>query len=275
MNNYPKKLQNLLEAEIDPAFAQRAKLIFEQVAQAQPRSVLDIGCGRGFYVQALTYFNQIDQILGVDINQDYLDVARNNIDDDRVSLKQFDINQLDSLDQTFDLIILSEVLEHIGHDDQLLQKIRSLLSDEGKLVITVPHQQFPFCWDPINYVLMNFFGTHIDQDVWWLAGIWADHERLYELDQLKTKLKKNGYKVTDQAQIVCFSWPFTHLILYGLGKNLVERLNLASFDRFNFDKPRRINKFLARFMSLPQRLGQLMGLKSDKSANLFLAVSPN
>ncbi len=274
MSNYPKKLQSLLETEIDPAFAQRADLIFEQVAQAQPQSVLDIGCGRGFYLQALTYFDQIEQILGVDINQDYLAVARNNIDDDRVSLRQLDVNHLEDLNQTFDVIILSEVLEHIEQDDLLLKKIHSLLAQDGRLVITVPHHQFPFTWDPINFFLMKFFETHIDKDIWWLAGIWADHERLYQLSELKAKVEKSGYQILDQAQIISFSWPFAHLILYGLGKNLVEKLNLAGFDRFNFNKPKKVNRVLAKFMSWPERLASKIGSRSNKSANLFLAVSP-
>ena len=49
-----KKLENLLKSEIDPVFAKRAEFIFEEVEKIKTQKILDAGCGRGFYVKALT-----------------------------------------------------------------------------------------------------------------------------------------------------------------------------------------------------------------------------
>lgn len=71
-----KRLENLLQAEVDPAFAKRARFILDTVAKEKPKVLLDIGCGRGFYVHALTLFPFPEQIYGIDIQKDYLDQAK-------------------------------------------------------------------------------------------------------------------------------------------------------------------------------------------------------
>ncbi len=71
-----KNLENLLQAEIDPAFARRARYIFEEVKKARPKKILDAGCGRGFYLRALGFFPFVHEIHGIDINEKYLDVAK-------------------------------------------------------------------------------------------------------------------------------------------------------------------------------------------------------
>ena len=36
-----KKLENLLKAEIDPAFAKRAEFIFQEIEKNKPKKILD------------------------------------------------------------------------------------------------------------------------------------------------------------------------------------------------------------------------------------------
>ncbi|MEA2056884.1 MAG: class I SAM-dependent methyltransferase [Patescibacteria group bacterium] len=274
MKSYPKKLKTLLKTEIDPAFTRRAELIFIETENSQPQSVLDLGCGRGFYLKALTFFPKIKEIVGVDVNQSYLDVAKTNINDKRVSLKKMDINQLTKLKKKFDLIILTEVLEHIPDDQELLLKIKKILKPKGRLIITVPNSNFPFCWDPLNYLLMRLFNTHINKDIWWLAGIWADHERLYSAKQLKQLINRTGYRILKNEPIVRYCWPFSHFLLYGLGKNLVEKLSLKGFDRFNFEQEKNTGRLLAKLMAWPNKqMRKIFNEKSSVSANHFLLLA--
>lgn len=249
-----KNLNNLLENEIDPAFSQRAKLIFQEVTKIKPKKVLDAGCGRGFYINAFPSFKFIEEIHGIDLNENYLMLAKKNCLDKRVNIKRANINSLPYPDQYFDLIICSEILEHLKDDKKAIRELKRVLKDNGSLIITVPNYNFPFLWDPINWVLMKLFNTHVNKNIWWLAGIWADHNRLYTEKQIKKLVTDNGLKIRKLQLILHWCWPFSHFLLYGIGKNLVERFGFNNFNRFNIKSDKKISKLIAYIFSLPSRL---------------------
>jgi len=72
--------------------------------------------------------------------------------------------------------------------------------------------------------------------VWWLAGIWADHRRLYSDEELAKKVRRAGLKVEKCWQTTSFCFPFSHFLFYGLGKNLVEKGWFSSLNRFKSGK---------------------------------------
>lgn len=264
------KLRAILASEIDPAFARRSQLILEEIDALKPATILDAGCGRGFYVHAFTYFPFIKKIHGIDISEKYLTVAKKHITDDRVELQKASIYELPYPDNTFDMIVSSEVMEHLPDDAKALKELKRVLKKDGTIIITVPNLHFPFLWDPLNWLLMKLFNTHVPKDIWWLAGIWADHERLYTAKELHELAKKAGMKIEKEEHIVQVAWPFSHFLLYGIGKNIVERLGATGFDRFNFDdKP--LSRFLAWLMRLPTHLPHI---RKDVSADIFIKLKP-
>ncbi len=250
-----KTLENILKSEIDPAFAKRARFIFEEIEKEKPQKVLDAGCGRGFYVNSLTNFEFIKEIHGFDINEKYLAIAKKNIDDkQKVILQKSSIYKLPYPDNYFDFIICSEVLEHLQDDKKGLKELKRVLKKSGTLVITVPNKNFPFLWDPLNWILMKLFNTHINKNIWWLAGIWADHERLYSLKEITNLIKNSDLKIEKAEQLIRWCWPFSHFLLYAIGKNLVETVGLKNFNRFNFAKKSYISEFIAKVCALPSNL---------------------
>ncbi len=264
-----KSLKNLLQAEIDPAFALRAKIILENIEKIKPQKILDAGCGRGFYINALTYFKFIKEIHGADINNKYLNIAKKNIADKRVRIIKTNLYSLPYPDNYFDFIIASEILEHLTDDKKALLELKRVLKKNGTLIITVPNRNFPFFWDPINWLLMKVFNTHINKNIWWLAGIWADHERLYSKEQIKKLLINNGFKIKSVNNILHWCWPFSHFLLYGIGKNLIERFGLNSFSRFNFEKDKRLSCLMAAFFSAPSNLLDSW-LKTNPSTGIII-----
>ncbi len=90
--------------------------------------LLDYGCGNGVFLQ---YMNVKGfEVKGFEPNE----VARN-------QAKEFGITLIDSLetDERFDVITLFHVLEHISNPKEILQKLKSLLNENGKLIIAVPN----------------------------------------------------------------------------------------------------------------------------------------
>ena len=100
-----------------------------------------------------------------------------------VRLARADARSLPFASGEFDAIVCSEVLEHIVEDGAVLMELNRVLRDGGLLLISVPNRQYPFMWDPLNWMLERVFGTHVPSHIWWLAGIWADHVRLYTVRQ--------------------------------------------------------------------------------------------
>ena len=267
-----KKLQILLQNEIDPAYAKRAFFIFREIESLRPKTVLDVGCGRGFYLKALTLYPFIKKIYGVDINKLYIAKAKSLIGDKRVIIKIASIESLPFSENTFDCVISSEILEHIPDVDKGLKEINRVLKPGGTLLITVPNNNFPFFWDPLNWILMRLFKTHINKDIWWLAGMWADHQRLFAVKEIEQKKKKNGYKVLNSELFINYCWPLSHFLLYGIGKNLVERLKLTTGDRFIFDNKRQGGNLLAKAMAAPSRFLDRFGSSNNSSVGIGVKV---
>lgn len=265
-----KRLDATLKSEVDPGFSGRARFIFEQLEASKPQRILDAGCGRGFYTSAAALYPFIKEIHGIDVNEAYLKKARNASHDKRINLQKASIYHLPYPNGYFDFIIASEIFEHLDDDAAALKELQRILKKGGTLVASVPHIDFPFLWDPVNWVLMRLFKTHVNKNIWWLAGIWADHERLYSRKQFRTLFTNAGMQVKSMKGLIRHCWPFSHFILYGIGKNLVERLNMKSFSRFNFDEDKQAGKLLASIVGFPSRM--LDRNDEPRAMNLLIAA---
>lgn len=267
-----KKLKDILENEFDPAFEKRVKFIFKTVEKYKPKKILDAGCGRGFYLKVLSFYSFPKEIHGIDINNHYLNVARQICNDKRVIIKQANIYSLPYPKNYFDLVIASEILEHLNDDLKALKELKRVLKLNGYLLITVPNFNFPFLWDPINWLLMKIFKTHINKDIWWLAGIWADHERLYSAETLKKIIWKTGFKIKKIEYGLQWCWPFSHFLLYGVGKNLVEKFNFKQFNRFEFKKKQGFYRLITLIFKIPSHFLDNLILKKSSSVNLLVTL---
>ena len=124
---------------VDPEGHHQASVLFYKkylpmVAKAceGAKSVLDVGCGSGYLLQQLGA-NPAVSLCGIELNEDRAKMARN------VSgcvIHQVPIEQFTS-DEKFDVIIMMNVLSHIHSHDDLFNSLRSLLSDNGKLILKV------------------------------------------------------------------------------------------------------------------------------------------
>lgn len=226
----------LVDRELDPAFAARAALILRHLQPAGGGSILDVGCGRGFYMKAIGTLYPAADVLGVDYSADYLAAAKAQSYAAAVDFARADARALPFPAGTFDAVVCSEVLEHIVDDAAALVEICRVLGDDGLLLLSVPHQRYPLLWDPLNWLLERAFSTHVPAHIWWLAGIWADHVRLYTAAELTRKVQAAGFEIEEVWFTTPRCLPFAHFLLYGIGKNIVERGLCPSCDRFGQER---------------------------------------
>jgi len=262
-------IEQQLDSEIDPAFAARARFIVEKVQQSRPSRILDLGCGRGFYTNLLARLEFVDSVVGIDQSDSYLAKARRiSRELPNVTFVRGDICQLPFNDHQFDLVVCSEVLEHVKEPTWAVAHIKRVLIPGGVLEGSVPHASFPFLWDPVNWVL-GLFDFHLPKEWLSVAGIWADHERLYSRNELHSLL--SAYlDIEEVREAISVCWPFSHFLIYGLGRNLIELGMFPDLSRFSSAQPGRIKRILARAMALPDRM--IADYPSQNTVNLCFAA---
>jgi len=236
----PNIIEYMIRNEADMAFKRRVRTIFEWVDPQDDHVILDIPCGRGFYLNMFRYVSDCT-LIGADLDWEVLGKAQQSVGHlPDVTLHHASIYDLPYPDNTFDAVILSEVLEHLDDDVLGLREAYRVLKPGGIAVITVPNANYPFLWDPVNKTLEYLLNTHIQYGP--LAGIWANHVRLYSPGELRNAVTTAKFEVEAERAFTHYSFPFIHNLVYGVGKPLLERGALpesmaTTADRTQFDQP--------------------------------------
>jgi ubiquinone/menaquinone biosynthesis C-methylase UbiE len=121
--------------------AKRLKLMEPYIKKGSDR-LLDCGSGGGEYVYALHSAFDIDSY-GVEyalekIKQTLPEPA------ERIRVLCGDIESLPFDDETFDVVLINEVLEHVPSETASLSEIYRVLKKEGTLVVFSPNRLYPF-----------------------------------------------------------------------------------------------------------------------------------
>jgi len=148
--------------------------------------VLDIGCGAGtvcFYIA-----NKGNSVLGFDISPKAIKACR---DSSRImgldNIARFRTvnfpNQ--TVSEKFDLIIFSEVIEHLQDDALALKKIYKMLNNKGILIITTPSKNAP--------LFKLGYAKGFDKKV--------GHLRRYTIEGLSKQCKDTDLKILETQKI--------------------------------------------------------------------------
>ena len=107
---------------------------------ADPKNLLDVGCGSGVFID---YFNNIGvNTVGVDLSKGMIDRCLNKkyINPNKVKFYFGAVENIKFDEKKFDTVICSSVLEYIDNDEFFLNSIYSSMEKGGYLFITVPNK---------------------------------------------------------------------------------------------------------------------------------------
>jgi len=151
---------------------------------AKGENVLDLGCVEHnasseeseFWLHRLL-MKSARSILGLDIVKE---------DVEELQKRGYNIICADattcSLNQTFDVIVAGELIEHVVNPGGLLSNMRNHLNENGRLILTTPYT---------FYMVNSIVALFRKGPTWWHP----DHVAWYEPYVLKSMLHKTGYQM--------------------------------------------------------------------------------
>jgi SAM-dependent methyltransferase len=212
--------------ESDIAFGRRVRTVLRWMPAGPAVRLLDVPCGRGFYIERFAAVASSAVVVGADADHRLTRVA-SQVPGGPGRVTTADIGDLPFPDGVFDGAYACEVLEHVDDDVGALREVARTVRPGGLIAITVPHAHYPLLWDPVNWVLERVSARvsgqprHVRRGP--LAGIWAGHVRLYVPEQLRAVVAAAGLELVHQRSFTHHCFPFSHNLVYGVGKPILER----------------------------------------------------
>lgn len=111
-------------------------LVSRIIGESRAKSIIDVGCGIGVKLKNLKVSHPEVEIFGVD-QHDPIAYCKNTYSFGAWMIDDFDDNTLD-LDKRFDIVVCSDVIEHVENPDNLINYLKNKVSPEGYIVISTP-----------------------------------------------------------------------------------------------------------------------------------------
>lgn len=121
---------------------QKKKRVIKQMLLRLPyKTILDIGCGDGGLLEMV---KREARYTGVDISPTQLAAFRNLLPAARkkhVRLVRADVTKLPFPDNSFDVALACDVLEHVLEPEKVLREIRRVVRKNGFVIFSIPNER--------------------------------------------------------------------------------------------------------------------------------------
>lgn len=153
----------------DPGLVNNTRNVLRLI-RGKPLTALDVGCGTGRLSLALA--ERGISVDAIDCEAKVIGIARTIADDVGAQIRFFEADFSRGFDclqrKQYDLVVCTEVLEHVEEYARIVDNVFSVLRPGGQFIVSVPH-------DPRQYSLLD---RH------------AEHLRRFTIPELKTLLRK-------------------------------------------------------------------------------------
>lgn len=147
------------------------------------KRICDLGCGNGFMAGRLADLGY--EVTGIDASQSGIEIARANFPKATFLQVEIDATLPDRTKvQEFDLVVSSDVIEHLYRPGQLIEAAASILKPNGHLLIGTPYHGY------LKNVVLSLtgkmdshFGVHDD----------GGHIKFFSVKTLTALLEKHGF----------------------------------------------------------------------------------
>jgi len=144
------------------------------------RSICDLGCGNGHITGRLAALGYA--VTGIDASISGLRIARQRYPDARLIQAYID-RDLNGIGE-FDLVISSDVIEHLYHPSDLLEAARTLLKPNGQVLIGTPYHGY------LKNLALAVTGK---MDAHFSALHDGGHIKFFSVDSLSQLMRRYGF----------------------------------------------------------------------------------
>lgn len=166
-NKYQKRADNYHWQQIsrdlfrfNAYVAARYQQVIKLIPQNPRQKILDIGCGDGVLLSLIKNAT----LYGIDLDKDSLGYAATKI---KAKLVQAPADKLPFKANFFDVVLATEIIEHLDQPEKLIQEAKRVLKPSGYLILTTPVKQpgkltdklhvREFSSDELENLLKNYF----------------------------------------------------------------------------------------------------------------------
>lgn len=159
---------------------QKLKAVLDLI-NIKPSSILDVGCASGWFLNEIYKRHPKTRHTGIDIYSSAIIYGKQKYRNLR--LLRADAHKIPFRKNSFDLVICTEVLEHVINPEKVLKEIKRVLKPDGIAIIEMDTGNliFKFIW----YIWTNIF-----------HGVWRNsHIHIFNIRKLEKMIEKNGFFV--------------------------------------------------------------------------------
>ena len=170
--------------------------LIKDVSHAKPQSLADIGCGEGFVLKTMLDNSIVKHdengfhAAGIDISKSAVAVAQKQLPG--LNIQVGSIYEIPFEDNSHDVVLCNEVLEHLENPAKALQELRRVSSKY--VIVSVPHEPWFMLGSLFGGKYIKAFGNH------------PEHINHWNPLSLKKTLKENGLHVEKIRFYSTFPW---------------------------------------------------------------------
>jgi len=174
---------------------------FDRLRIAPGTRVIDVGCGAGRHAfeayrrgaDIIAFDQNAEDLAGVRAMFEAMAAEGEAPEGARAQTVRGDALALPYPDNHFDIVIASEILEHVPADDQAIAELARVLKPGGDLVVTVPR------WLPERVCWALSTEYHSNE---------GGHVRIYRADELRDKIACRGLRFVRREHVHALHAPY-------------------------------------------------------------------
>ncbi|MEA2096328.1 MAG: class I SAM-dependent methyltransferase [Candidatus Cloacimonadota bacterium] len=159
--------------------------------------VLDIGSGRGEFINIIKEFKSFNKITANDIEQRSGDFIKEHFKDINIDFVKADAGDLPFDDSSFDSVCLSNSLHHLPNMEKILAEMKRVLRNGGNFIINEMYSNDQ-SEAQMSHVLLHHWFAKIDK----ISGKYHDETFTNkQIEDIVRKLELSNYEIID------YCWP--------------------------------------------------------------------
>lgn len=175
------------KATLYGASSERLRRTLDLVDDSASLRILDIGCATGYMGKILKQKGHY--VVGFDLSKRAIKLSKKSLDE--VYVMDIEKDKFPDL-PNFDLVLVSEVIEHLFQPEKVLLLVGKHLKSNGKLIVSTPN--FLYWGNRIKFLLGDFSYTK--------QGMFDEgHIHFFSYHSLRSLLENTGFSVVGENHV--------------------------------------------------------------------------